>query len=567
INVLYKFYKNIEEVVDIYNRVVGPIRQIKDEVGDAMEQTVETLAPSSVELIRQLIDELKETASLFKSTLATGLFAGVVEGFNFLTDTANLPSVTGTLFQTFKPPMQDNAPVSDWYWYDMLHYRKTGDFARSLVDLADTPRKRAFTHGYLSHIASDVVGHGFVNQVVGGPYRLNVQRHATVENYMDSWKFNQHYEENINFTLFSRLGLPSSLPAEIGDLLDQAFRQTYTGATHPTRLSGDGFLSRQQIDQTYEVFYKVVELMAKSVVARPEEPFSNALDVLEQAFRDLFEAPPDAPESSSEACGLGDIFSFGLTESSRDCYENFFEEVGEWLEYLGELIVWAFETLMDMFDLLLTLLLSLPVMVLLAILYGLQLLLYEIYQASRSILALNGLVTPNPDDLRTSHGRNLTTTFQGCGLSSPLVAAEYRLYTRAASVVSEYPRRRSLTTSHLVCPKGGSELPITVADFNPADDDVTPDQFIINLPLNSEAIGSYSQAQTPLITHELYGALSRIGSAVDFTKWMIANANVPENRDAVFTNWNLDSDRGYGYKSWTGTIDSDGAENVEYTDD
>jgi len=85
------------------------------------------------------------------------------------------------------PPL--DKPQKEWHWFDMLHYRNTGDFARALINKATSNEKKAFAFGYLSHIATDVVGHGYVNQVVGGPYRKNVQRHVVSESFMDSWKF------------------------------------------------------------------------------------------------------------------------------------------------------------------------------------------------------------------------------------------------------------------------------------------------------------------------------------------------------------------------------------------
>jgi len=78
VNKLYKLYGNIEKVVQIYNRIVEPIREIKDAVVEPVEDLVETLAPNTVELIRRLLREIEETSSLFKSAVGTGLFAGVL---------------------------------------------------------------------------------------------------------------------------------------------------------------------------------------------------------------------------------------------------------------------------------------------------------------------------------------------------------------------------------------------------------------------------------------------------------------------------------------------------------
>jgi hypothetical protein len=256
---LYRLHKNIEEIVTLYNKIVQPVRDIRDAVVDPVVDTVETLAPSTVALIRTTIEEMRETVELFKSTVATGLFAGVIGGFNFLTDLANLPSLSATFFDLFRPPLQDNQLESNWYWFDMLHYRNTGRFAQALVQNAGSdPQKQAYAYGYLSHIGTDLVGHPFVNQVVGGPYRLHPQRHVTVENYMDCWKFQQYYGESVNLTIVDKLGLPSSLPSGVRDQIHQSFLDAYVSSMHPTRLPGDGFLTADQIDQTYEIFQDIL---------------------------------------------------------------------------------------------------------------------------------------------------------------------------------------------------------------------------------------------------------------------------------------------------------------------
>lgn len=551
---LYTFYKNYQAVVDLYNQIVQPIRDIRDAVVEPIEDAVETLAPSTVALIRTLIEEMRETAELFKSTISTGLFAGVISGANLLTDAAGFPSLAAGFFYTFRPPLQDGLPEDQWYWFDMLHYRKTGDFGRRLVANARTgsAQQRAYAYGYLSHIATDLVGHAYVNQIVGGPYRLQVQRHVTVENFMDTWKFQQYYGENINQVLFDKFGLPDTLPTDVGDLIHQTLRDVYTGVPHPQRLPGDGFLTRDQIDQTYEIFYEILKLMQNMAVARPEEPFSGVADILNGALEDLFEPPPSPPSSPSGACSLGDILSFGLTASSRECYEEFFDQLEDWLSYIGELLAWAFETLLDLFDLLLSLLLSLPIMVLLAILYGLQLLLYEIYQTVRSVLALQGFIFPEPRDLNDAHGRNLTTPFQ-CGIVG---CVSERLSAVIGTV--NYPRWTNLATSHLVCPGPPVEQPATIPNFDPPLDTITPDQFITLTPLNLGALAAYAASPSPARTRALYRRCLRIGNATDLTAWMIGIASNPEApgaaRAVAFTNWNLDSDRGYGYKTWRGIL-------------
>jgi hypothetical protein len=550
---LYRFYKNIESILDIYNKMIQPIRDIRDAVVEPVVDAVETLAPSTVELIRLRISEMNETAKLFRATLSNGLFAGVIEGLNNLTNKmSSFHSFSSLFFQLFVPPLQHNAPEQKWYWFDMLHYRNTGDFARSLVTNATTPREHAYAYGYLSHIATDVVGHAFVNQVVGGPYRTQNQRHIVVENFMDCWKFQQYYGDSVNSTLADKLGLPEELPTDIRDLIHKSFHDVYDNdnTPHPTLLSGEnGFLSTTQIEQTYEFFIDILKIMKKMAIPRPEEPFSDVADILSDALSDLFEPPPSPPSSPSGVCSFADIMSFGLTPSSRECYENFFDQLENWLEYIGELLNWALETLLDLFDLLLSLLLSLPITVLLAILYGIQLLLYETYQTIRFVLALEGFIYPEPADLNTSHGRNLTTTFQ-CPAHANVDILEGGL--------KPYPRKTNLSISHLVCPPGDIENPITLPDFNPSETTITPDEFIKDRPFYEPSLIAYANSDSPAATRGLGLKLLNIGNATDLTAWMIRVANDSQAGDdmknVAFTNWNLDSDRGYGYKVWKGVI-------------
>jgi hypothetical protein len=539
---LYKLYRNIADVIEIYNKVVEPIRKVKDAVGEPVEDLVETLAPSTVDLIRHLLNEIEETAELFKSAIGTGIFAGVLEGANLLTDAAGIGSLSHQFFQQFVPDLQNNENEENWYWFDMLHYRYTGDFARNLVHSANTSTEKAFAYGYLSHIAADVTGHPYVNQIVGSPYRLNVHRHVTAENYQDSWKYAMYYNgESINQTLFARLGLPESLPKDVGDLLHSTFINTYSSVNHPKRLPGDGYYTREQIDLTYEVFYKILKLMESMAVERPTEPFSGVADILADAL-DRFSPPPDPPDTQSSACGWDDILSFGLTSSSRECYENFFEEVADWLSYLGELIIWSLETLRNLIDLLLTLLLSIPISVLLAILYGIQLLCYQIYRSARMVLSTNGFVMPEPDELDNSIARNLITTYQNCTYN-----------------FKNFPSRGKPVTNNLVCPISMTEQPVTAAAFHPASIMSTPDRFISEEPFNETAVRTYAiSAESPGQTRSIQSDRMSIGNARDFTAWMIQNAHADNLSDEIlkilYTNWNLDSDRGYGYRTWNGVV-------------
>ena len=532
---LYNFYKNWKWAIDVYNTVIVKVKETIEAMGEPIEEAVESLAPATVSLIKRLIEEIEETSKLLKSTLATGVFKGVIEGYDAIADLRDAPTLTHMLFDLFIPPLQKGEDESNWYWFDMLHYRYTGEFARNLVELAGGDEVQlAYAYGYLTHIATDVVGHGYVNQIVGGPYRTHCQRHATCENFIDSWMFNHRYNKSINSELHKMLELPEKLPQQLIDLLYEAFIRTYGNKPHPRKinLGNDGFLEKEDIAATYEIFRFVTEVLGGMYIEKPEEPFSGALEVLEEVLENL-ESPP-SPPPSREMCSLIDIFSFGLTESSRECYEEFVKAVGEWLGYLGELIEWTFETIMNILDFLLSAFLSLPVIALMAILYGIQLALYNLYRQFRQTLVLCGLVYPEPDELESSHGRNLTTPYQ----------------CNKIMAFKGYPRTHSCELNNLQCPDTPVEQPGTSPANYPRDPNIVPERFVSEEDFDLRALEAYALAKSPSETRSLESKGYVVGNAVSFSYWMIINAHLKRSEDIVYTNWNLDSDRGYGYKCW-----------------
>lgn len=109
---------------------------------------------------------------------------------------------------------------SGFYWSDMFHYRATSDFPRvmfangakrydraqqdfRLLDedpavwgtgpwtdaadrLLDAESEIAFALGWMTHCATDTVGHAFTNSKCGGPFRDHWLRHHLCENHMDA---------------------------------------------------------------------------------------------------------------------------------------------------------------------------------------------------------------------------------------------------------------------------------------------------------------------------------------------------------------------------------------------
>jgi hypothetical protein len=72
---------------------------------------------------------------------------------------------------------------------EFLRWHHTGDFARKLLATASTDQEMAYAIGYLVHVAASVTGEPFVNNVTGGPYRTHWWRNRLVSNFIDSWVF------------------------------------------------------------------------------------------------------------------------------------------------------------------------------------------------------------------------------------------------------------------------------------------------------------------------------------------------------------------------------------------
>jgi len=487
---------------------------------------------------------------MFQSTLATGLFVGILQGYDFLADMNKLPSLSHEIFDYFTPPLQGSAKNEEgWYWFDMLHYRQTGKFAQNLIKLAKTDEQKAYAYGYFTHVATDMVGHPYVNQIVGGPYRLHPQRHAACENFMDTWAYSQQYNENINSTLHTRQKLPKSKKLYQLDYELTKDITNFPQNQRPKLINKDkgadaGFLTPQNIQETYQVFCFVAEVLGNSHVEKPKEPFSGILDILNDMLKGF--KPPPSPPGISKACSIWDILSFGTTSKSRDCYKNFADNISEWLGYLGELLSWAFQTISHLLDSLLTLLLSLPIAAVMGILYGIQLLLYAIYKQARWVLALNGFVYPEPDEvLGTSHGRNLITPFQCDQIHGPMDARLIKVFPQLA-----YPRTHLHSINHLQCPTGDPESPRTVCAWYPRSEKILPSKFMKFDTFNEKNLEQYAKATDPSATRAIEEKKLEIGNAIDLSVWILQNANDQTKKDIVYCDWNLDSDRGYGYKCW-----------------
>ena len=270
-----------------------------------------------------------------------------------------------------------------FFWSDMLHYRKTYEFAAKLwKNAGENKRLQAFAIGWMTHLATDVTGHAFVNEKSGGPYRLHWQRHHLVENHMDAkvydsengqnslyqmlscsalhlWiAFNKDGSSFMNFTDLNdqrptyldgddsasvldrrkHWDIDSSIPDGVKTLLANTLKDVYNPiSTNSTPVSGngqcfdhplnianivtgsDGYPQPDDIDDTYFYLYHYVKLTTTDYFKMKRPPPPSASSDL------TFPLPPGTGSSDP-----------GPDFSNDDILHNIFEilfEIIAWIEY------------------------------------------------------------------------------------------------------------------------------------------------------------------------------------------------------------------------------------------
>jgi hypothetical protein len=107
------------------------------------------------------------------------------------------------IFGNFNTCIHKGFDEQNFLLSDLSHYRRTTRMAAALFAQAETLRSSpddgetkyeqfmAFACGWTTHIAFDTIGHSFVNEQVGGPFRDHPGRHHLIEAHMDAWNYRE----------------------------------------------------------------------------------------------------------------------------------------------------------------------------------------------------------------------------------------------------------------------------------------------------------------------------------------------------------------------------------------
>ena len=558
----------VQPIRDIYENVIAPVTDIINDVEEGVEVVMDELTCNALSTVTDRVDAINESLADIRDSFMVYIFS---ESIN--------------MFDLMRPPLQKGEDEKSWYWFDMLHYRRTGDFLQKMWDNSDTDEQKAYVLGYATHVAADVAGHPYVNQVVGGPARAHNQRHHFIENIMDVWFYDQGQFPSVNITnakLHQQLPHGEELDdegilfavlegsVEIKDDLQEIFEMVSQSLNdifedeaeheqhrHPTltnlidelRLPPNGIPSPEDINLAYWLFLSSLKVSTDSFIPRPEEPLESTLEDIVRAveeFLDNVSNPPTPPSSRPDTCFAlwSDDCDFSL-----EALEEWIKHLWDNIAYLGELIAWAVSVLKDLLDILVCTITAPLKAAVSSLLWLIHSALYSILEEIRDALVLAAIVHPQPEWVK----------------NHPLAQETIELTNHSWNKINEklYPQRaQESNEGFLKYPETSVEKEPTVSGPYPAGS--TPAAILTGIGAGNFPWARMAAIQeSPLELYKRYANSESPANTIcieDSTKHHETLPAIPlaliifnalrEDGEKI-PDWNLDADRGYHYKNWT----------------
>lgn len=537
LTVLHDISEKLKEITKIFD---GPPADLANWVSGGMSQDVDALLTTSFDTLISVV-KLGLADGAGRINLQNPFLQFIKEdGIDVLgfvrKVTEEGPTIVveatdnyGFPFRYFGHPYTDDGkwkqpePVGDyskWWWMDMLHYRKTGQFAKALLANAASPIEEAYAKGYMSHIAGDLCGHPYVNSIVGGPFRNHAYRHMVLESLADTWLWKQQGRGDVlEAALDERAKLSRDDLVAVANLIERSMREVYQPPEVPQQLP-QGYPTNDELVASFERMFTYLHLSTDSGVRRPE-------------------APPDS---------LSELVDEMQKLLSRNQPGQFPGGGGTFLEDLLAVLAWCLKGMV-----LLLMLVTLPLAVLMRavaigprwILYFLHLGIFMVHSGIRTLLALMGWGYAGAED------------FDNFGFleewihASPADVEEYG-YPRQTASLPKPPYYWLIPPRHIskvedprtfVAAHHDRQGPAWLVD--PANV-MEQDRALIDAMLNATTPEETIAAEIAM--RQAGGA--GFGNAVDFTIALL-DGSVP------VPDMDLDGDRGFGFRTWEGLPPAD----------
>lgn len=531
-------YYDVTDFIENFKREVKKLvpQPVLDALAALDEAANEVITSSStLSELQQLFGDMKDVINALSSTLLEAVKSFVSEF---------------KLFDLVSHPYRDGvAPGEKWWWFDALHYRRTGEFAQALLNKT-TPGSplHLYAIGYLTHVTADTVGHPYVNSICGGPYRSHAQRHKASENYQDvlncrdvrgqDWNHSRlHAFYNFNFTgtIDTENDVPdpfTNLPDDLAKLITETLAEVYNENPAPPRPDYAAAITPADLNDTYRLWYRWFRNATDTGTLPPPVPYSFTAEL-----REVWDKAMD---------NLGDIGDF-IEDAANSA-----GSMGIWGIFLmlGALILGALAAAAAVIDAILGALTTLGSA---TIRYAASLIyeqLYDAYQNFRLAVAMNGLAFPLQEHLtepRIVHFGNPGIP-DVLGQTAALIDQRLPLLRWIMPGLTHQER-------HLVYPPTGDELAHAFGVPSNYLDKTSVwygwGDIVQNRDLMKEL--SAIQRNPPPAPQTDAGRLaaalhdkSLLGNALDLTAamydWQAQGNRMPD--------FNLDGDRGYGFLCW-----------------
>lgn len=536
VSVLFEMRKIKDAINKVAEELKRPVDDIADWLSGGLSKDLTATLELSIELMltsAKLGLAVGTTSLNLDNPLAKMIANGTFDK-DLLKDPSHaLPNLVvrstdnfGFPFRYFGHPYTDDGdwkkplPVGDygeWWWMDMLHYRKTGAFALALEQHATDKVTHAYAKGYMSHVAGDICGHPYINALVHGPFRNHAYRHIVLEGLVDTWLWDRENRGDIiTSDLHHSLALSEADLDSVANQIVNAMKTTYQGDMVPNQLPGR-YPSTGEIKAAYKLMQTYLYLSTSGGMTMPQPPPDDPGEVLKEIQDLLGRNTPGQPPNYDPQDALASLIAIigwllkGVTYLAM-------------LATLPAAVMTRFLTMAPRW-----------------VIYIINLALYMIISGLRSLLAMMGWGYAGRDD------------FSNFGFLKDLIRvnADYvNQYPYAGNKKPEQgkPPNPKVPFYWMVPPRFFSEIeePKT-RPIPPTQGGPMPDWILSpSNAMDRGGIDALLAAKTPLETRNLVGQLQDnggFGNAVDFLIYLL-DGGIP------VPDLDLDGDRGYAYKPW-----------------
>ena len=548
-------YLDIGDFIETFKRdvkalVPQPVLDALEALDEAANEVVQS--SSTLSELEQLFGDMKSVVEALAATLEEGVkrFIADFDLFDMISHPYRDGIPEGAKAPGFDVNAARAAGDNEWWWFDALHYRHTGKFARHL--LANTTAQsplHLYAIGYLTHVTADTVGHPYVNAISGGPYRSHAQRHKASENYQDvfnlltergeDWNRSAlHALYNFNFTgpIDTANDLPdpfTNMPADLASLLAEALNAVYQEDADPSRPEYAKTVTPDDINDTYRLWYRWMKSATDTGTLPAPVPYSFSAEL-----REVWDKAMD---------NLGDIGDF--IGDAADTAGS----MGIWGIFLllAALIAAAVAAAAAVIDAVLGALTTLGSA---TIRYAASLVyeqLYTAFQTFRLAVAMNGLAFPMQEHLGNPiirHFANPALTDSGNVINA--LAVQHKLpmlrFTDGGNPNIErhlvYPPTEGEAPAVFAVPHHYLSRPATWYAWGDIPFDPTILKDMLALTREADPQGRDDATRIGALLHEK----GSLGNALSLTEAMYdlfaQGSDLPD--------FNLDGDRGYGYLCW-----------------